>query len=97
MNSKIFLLSWTFVVVFIDADLRKLHLHVGENMEEADHGVPQPTVCQTLLVSSAGTLKNKLCKCANTFLFLFFYFPSLNSLPWQSVHIFSNHSNVIRI
>lgn len=51
-----FVLSLTFVVVFLYADLRKLHLHVGENMEKADHGIPQPTVRQTLLVAGAWTL-----------------------------------------
>lgn len=48
-----------------ESDLRKLHLHVGENVEKSHHGVPQPTVGQTLLVAGARTLKNKLCVIVN--------------------------------
>ena len=37
--------------------LRQLHLHVGEHVEEAHDGVPEPAVGQALLVAGAGALQ----------------------------------------
>lgn len=37
--------------------LRQLHLHVGEDVQEAHHCVPQSAVGQTLLVPDARPLK----------------------------------------
>lgn len=38
-------------------NLRQLHLHVGKNMQESHHSIPQPAVSETLLVPYARTLK----------------------------------------
>lgn len=38
--------------------LSKFHHHVSEDVQEADHSVPQPAVGQRLLVPSAGTLRD---------------------------------------
>lgn len=40
--------------------LRQLHHHVGEDVEEADHGVPQPAVRQALLVPRARALRGRV-------------------------------------
>lgn len=37
--------------------LRQLHLHVGKNMQESHHSIPQPAVSETLLVPNARALK----------------------------------------
>ena len=39
------------------AYLRQLHHHVGKDVQEAHHGVPEPAVCQGLLVPRARTLE----------------------------------------
>lgn len=55
-----------------NTNLWQLHLHVGKNMQEPDHSVPQPAVSETLLVANARSLetttqkafsKNKFKKC----------------------------------
>lgn len=38
-------------------NLRQLHLHVGKNMQESHHSIPQSAVSETLLVPNARTLK----------------------------------------
>lgn len=36
--------------------LRQLHLHVGKHMKETNYSIPQPAVCQTLLIPSTWPL-----------------------------------------
>lgn len=36
--------------------LRELHLHVGKHMKETNYSIPQPAVCQTLLITSTRPL-----------------------------------------
>lgn len=68
MRNKFF--SWLFLLrkienVWIEKNvertyLRQFHLHVGENMQEAHHCVPQPAVSQTLLVPNTRALKTAM-------------------------------------
>lgn len=36
--------------------LGELHLHVGKHMKKTNYSIPQPTVCQTLLIPSTWSL-----------------------------------------
>lgn len=45
--------------LMLDVYLRQLHLHVSEDVEETNHGVPQAAVGQALLVPSARTLQDQ--------------------------------------
>lgn len=40
-----------------NTNLWQLHLHVGKNMKEPNHSVPQPAVSETLLVANARSLE----------------------------------------
>lgn len=48
-----------------NTNLWQLHLHVGKNMQEPDHSVPQPAVSETLLVANARSLEATTQKALN--------------------------------